>query len=75
MSWQFYQLTAFNLTGLKRTHENAFEFTDADHRPHPRRQLCGQLDPLVWEFRANNSRANNYLPLTSKPLLSRQAHD
>ena len=26
------------------------------------------------EFRANNSRANNYLPLTGKPLLSRQTH-
>ena len=26
------------------------------------------------EFFVNNSRANNYLPLTGKPLLSRQAH-
>jgi hypothetical protein len=31
---------------------------------------------IYWleEFRASNSQANNYLPLTGKPLSSRQAH-
>ena len=33
-------------------------------------------DLIHWfeKFRASNSRANNHLPLTGKPLLSRQAH-
>ena len=37
-------------------------------------RFAAGLIPRLQEIRAGNSRANNYLPLTGNPLLSRQAH-